>query len=88
MAKRTTIFIPEEDLAALRAAARAEGISQSEFIRRSIRTATAAYRRYRPKPRLGILKLTRKEFERLLRGPEGRGSDFDKSKRGRRTGRR
>ena len=66
--RRTTIFIPEEDESALRAAARAEGVSQSELIRRGIRAVTAAYRRSRPRPRTSLLKLSTEEEEQLLRG--------------------
>ena len=66
--RRTTIFIPEEDEGALRAAARAEGVSQSELIRRGVRAVTAAYRRTRPQPRTRLLKLSAEEEERLLRG--------------------
>jgi hypothetical protein len=66
--RRTTIFIPEEDENALRAAARAEGVSQSELIRRGVRAVTAAYRRTRPRPKTHLLKLSAKEEEQLLRG--------------------
>ena len=65
--RRTTIIIPPEDESALKAAARAEGVSQSELIRRGIRTVTAAYRRDRPRPRR-LFELSKKEEEKLLRG--------------------
>jgi hypothetical protein len=66
--RRTTIVIPEEDETVLRVAARAEGVSQSELIRRGIRAVTAAYRRDRPRPRTGLFKLSKREEEELLRG--------------------
>jgi Ribbon-helix-helix protein, copG family len=66
--RRTTIVIPEEDESALRAAARAEGVSQSELIRRGIRAVTAAYRRDRPRPKIGFFELSKQEEEELLRG--------------------
>ena len=66
--RRTTVVIPKEDESALRAAARAEGVSQSELIRRGIRAVTAAYRRSRPRPRTGLFKLSKQEEEELLRG--------------------
>jgi hypothetical protein len=66
--RRTTIVIPEEDESALRAAARAEGVSQSELIRRGIRAATVAYRRDRPRPKTALFQLSKKEEEELLRG--------------------
>jgi len=66
--RRTTIVIPAEDERALQAAARAEGVSQSELIRRGIRAVTAAYRRNRPPPRTGLFRATKKEREDLLYG--------------------
>jgi len=66
--RRTTIVIPESDERALREAARAEGVSQSELIRRGIRAVTAAYRRDRARPRTGLFKLSKQEEEQLLRG--------------------
>ncbi|MFL5292089.1 MAG: CopG family transcriptional regulator [Myxococcales bacterium] len=68
--RRTTIVIPAEDERALRAASRAEGVSQSELIRRGIRAVTAAYRRARPRPRMGLFKATKEEREDLLYGPD------------------
>src|SRR3954469_15265697 len=59
--RRTTIVIPAEDERALRAASRAEGVSQSELIRRGIRAVTAAYRRARPRPRTGLFKAKKEE---------------------------
>jgi hypothetical protein len=66
--RRTTIVIRGEDERALRAASRAEGVSQSEIIRRGIRAVTAPYRRERPRPRSGLFRATRKEREDLLTG--------------------
>lgn len=60
MAKRTTIILDPEDERALREASKAEGLSQSELIRKGIRTVTAAYRR-RAKPAFGWLKLSEAE---------------------------
>lgn len=57
MAKRTTIILSPDDERALREAARREGLSQSELIRKGIRTVTAAYRR-RTRPSFGWLKLS------------------------------
>ncbi|HZX65399.1 MAG TPA: CopG family transcriptional regulator [Myxococcales bacterium] len=68
--RRTTIVIPADDERALRAASRAEGVSQSELIRRGIRAVTAAYRRARPRPRMGLFKATKEEREDLLYGPD------------------
>jgi hypothetical protein len=68
--RRTTIVIPSEDERALLAAARAEGVSQSEIIRRGIRAVTAAYRRDRPRPRTGLFRATRKEREDPLYAPD------------------
>jgi hypothetical protein len=60
MARRTTVVLSAEDVRALQAASRAEGLSQSELIRKGVRTVTAAYRR-RPRPLVGWLKLSREE---------------------------
>jgi len=68
--RRTTVVIAAEDERALRIASRAEGVSQSELIRRGIRTVTAAYRGARPRPRTGLFKATKKEREDLLYGPD------------------
>jgi len=68
--RRTTIVIPAEDERALRAASRAEGVSQSELIRRGIRAVTAAHRRSRPRPRTGLFRATKTEREDLLYGPD------------------
>jgi hypothetical protein len=68
--RRTTIVIRGEDERALRAASRAEGVSQSEIIPRGIRAVTALYRRERPRPRSGLFRATNKEREDLLYGPD------------------
>src|SRR5438045_9694697 len=80
--RRTTVVIAAEDERALRIASRAEGVSQSELIRRGIRTVTAAYRGARPRPRTGLFKATKKERENLLYGPDEFG-DADASRRAR-----
>src|SRR3954465_2894217 len=64
--RQTTIVIPADDERALRAASRAEGVSQSELIRRGIRAVTAAYRRARPRPRTGLFKATKEERAREI----------------------
>lgn len=58
--KRTTVVLTEEDERALRAASKREGVSQSELIRKGIRTVTAEYRRH-PRPLTGWLKLSSKD---------------------------
>jgi hypothetical protein len=73
MATRTTVVLRTEDEAALREASRAEGLSQSELIRRGIAVVTAPYRRGR-KPTVGWLTLSRREVDALLKDDFG---DFD-----------
>ncbi|MCC6806248.1 MAG: ribbon-helix-helix protein, CopG family [Deltaproteobacteria bacterium] len=68
MAKRTTIILSSNEERALREASRKEGVSQSELIRRGIRTVTAAYRA-RSRPLAGWLRLSEKE-KRAIRADE------------------
>ena len=70
MAQRTTVILTEEDERALRRASRAEGVSQSELIRRGIRLATASHRAY-PRPTAGWLKLGRTERRKIERDQFG-----------------
>lgn len=63
--RRTTIVIPVEDERALEQASRAEGVSQSELVRRGIRIVTAPYRRH-TRPSVGWLSLTSKERKAVL----------------------
>jgi hypothetical protein len=65
MDRRTTVLLSPEDDRALEEAARAQGISQSDLIRRGIALVTAPYRRRR-KPSVGWLTLTKKERDALL----------------------
>jgi hypothetical protein len=60
MARRTTVVLSPEDELALKRASKAEGLSQSQLIRKGIRTVTAAYRRTR-RPLVGWLKLSASE---------------------------
>ena len=60
MARRTTVVLTAQDELALKAASRAEGLSQSELIRKGIRSVTAPYRR-RARARFGWLKLSKDE---------------------------
>jgi Arc/MetJ-type ribon-helix-helix transcriptional regulator len=64
MARRTTVVLTSEDVRALERASRAEGLSQSELIRKGVRTVTAAYRR-QPRALVGWLKLSAKEREEI-----------------------
>lgn len=73
MARRTTVILTPEDERALQRASRAEGLSQSELIRKGIRSVTAAYRR-RPRPLVGWLKLSAVEREEIDRDAPG---DYD-----------
>ena len=57
---RTTVVLTEEERQALRRASKAEGLSQSELIRKGIRTVTSSYRK-RLRPLVGWLKLSRAE---------------------------
>ena len=70
MERRTTVLLAPEDDRALAEAARAEGLSQSELIRRGIALVTAPYRR-RKKPRVGWLRLDEAELARLRDGDFG-----------------
>jgi hypothetical protein len=70
MERRTTVLLSPEDDRALGEAARAEGRSQSELIRRGIALVTAPYRRRR-KPSIGWLRLNKKERAALLRDDFG-----------------
>jgi len=70
MARRTTVVLSAEDAQALKRASQSEGLSQSELIRKGIRTVTAAYRR-RARPLLGWLKLSRAEREEIARDSMG-----------------
>lgn len=74
MARRTTVVLTPEDEQALQRASRAEGLSQSELIRKGIRSVTAAYRR-RPRPVVGWLKLSAKERDEISRDEPG---DYDR----------
>lgn len=60
MARRTTVVLSSQDELALKEASRAEGLSQSELIRKGIRSVTAPYRR-RARPLFGWLKLSPSE---------------------------
>ena len=51
---------------ALREASKRAGVSQSDLIRKGIRTVTAAYRK-RPRPLVGWLKLSPKERDEIVR---------------------
>lgn len=62
--RRTTVILRAEEDAALRAASRAEGLSQSDLIRRGIALVTRPYRRG-PRPTTGWLRLTRREVAAL-----------------------
>jgi hypothetical protein len=70
MAQRTTVILSAEDERALRRASRAEGVSQSELIRRGIRLVTAGARA-RPRPTVGWLELTRRQQRAIARDAFG-----------------
>ena len=55
--RRTTVVLSSSDEKGLRMASRAEGVSQSELIRRGIRAVIAPYVARKRRPRLGWLKL-------------------------------
>lgn len=74
MARRTTVVLSAEELVALRRASRAEGLSQSELIRKGIRAVTAPYRR-QSRPLVGWLKLTPAERAEVARESFG---DYDR----------
>lgn len=73
MARRTTVVLSAEDVRALQLASRAEGLSQSELIRKGVRAVTAAYRPRR-RPLVGWLKLTDEERASIDRDEVG---DYD-----------
>lgn len=64
--RRTTVVLDPEDERALREASKRAGVSQSDLIRRGIRTVTAAYRK-RPRPLVGWLKLSPSERKEIVR---------------------
>ncbi len=66
MAHRTTVLLSTEDAAAIKRAAKAEGISQSQLIRKGIRTVTAPYI-FRAKPLVGWLRLSKQDLGRIER---------------------
>lgn len=68
--RRTTVVLRREEDDALRVASKAEGLSQSELIRRGIALVTAPYRRTKA-PKVGWLRLTRAEIDALLRDDFG-----------------
>jgi Arc/MetJ-type ribon-helix-helix transcriptional regulator len=70
MAQRTTVVLTDEDERALRKASRAQGVSQSELIRRGIRLVTESHRAS-PRPTAGWLKLGRSERNKILRDDFG-----------------
>ena len=74
MARRTTVVLSSEDALALQRASRAEGLSQSELIRKGIRNVTAPYRR-RTRPLVGWLKLSKAEREEIASDRIG---DYDR----------
>jgi len=74
MARRTTVVLSAEDAQALKRASQSEGLSQSELIRKGIRTVTAPYRR-RSRPLVGWLKLSKAELEEIARESVG---DYDR----------
>ena len=74
MARRTTVVLSSEDVQALQRASRAEGLSQSELIRKGIRSVTSAYRR-RTRPLVGWLKLSTAERLEIQKDAPG---DYDR----------
>lgn len=73
MARRTTVVLSSEDVLALQRASRAEGLSQSELIRKGIKAVTAPYRK-RARPLVGWLKLSAAERAEIDRDEAG---DYD-----------
>lgn len=65
MDRRTTVILRAEEDDALRAASRAEGVSQSELIRRGIALVTAPHAK-RPRPSVGWLKLSGRQRKSIL----------------------
>jgi len=74
MARRTTVVLSSEDVRALERASKAEGLSQSELIRKGVRTVTAAYRR-QPRALVGWLKLSPTERQEIEADEPG---DYDR----------
>lgn len=74
MPRRTTVILSDEDELALKRASRAEGLSQSELIRRGIRAVTSSYRTRR-RPLAGWLKLSALERAEISRDA---GGDYDR----------
>lgn len=60
MAHRTTVLLSPEDELAIKRAAKAEGLTQSQIIRKGIRAVTAPYRR-KVRPLVGWLRLSKAE---------------------------
>jgi hypothetical protein len=63
--KRTTVVLTDAEQQALRRASKAEGLSQSQLIRKGIRSVTSAYQK-RVKPLTGWLKLSGEEWAEIL----------------------
>jgi hypothetical protein len=63
--RRTTIVLTDEERRALKEASKAEGLSQSELIRKGIRSVTAPNRR-RGRARTGWLKLNPGEEAEII----------------------
>jgi hypothetical protein len=68
--RRTTVVLDPEDERTLCEASKRSGISQSDLIRRGIRTITAAYTRH-PRPLVGWLKLSPSERKEIMRDQIG-----------------
>lgn len=68
------MVLSSEDVQALQRASRAEGLSQSELIRKGVRSVTAAYRR-RSRPLVGWLKLSTSERKEIAADALG---DYDR----------
>ena len=62
--RRTTVVLTDEDQRALQRASRAEGVSQSQLIRKGIRSVTSSYRR-KVKPLTGWLKLSPRQLRAI-----------------------
>jgi len=72
--RRTTVVLTDDEQEALRRASKAEGLSQSQLIRKGIHTVTSAYRK-RVKPLTGWLKLSRRQLKEIRDEKVG---DFDR----------
>ncbi len=68
------MVLTDDEQRALKRASKAEGLSQSQLIRKGIRTVTSAYRK-RVKPLTGWLKLSRRELDEIRREKFG---DYDR----------